>query len=79
MGNGKKETYQIFKKRKNKKRKKKKKRTWSKLKYDFQRKKTSVARSSDWLIEVRLPARENECGQIVWLLKCCSKFFRPST
>ena len=30
-------------------------------------------------IEVRLPARENECGQIVWLLKCCSKFFRPST
>ena len=49
MGNGKKGTYQIFKKRKNKKRKEKKKWTWSKLKYDFQRGKTSVARSSDCL------------------------------
>ena len=43
MGNGKKETHQIAKKRKNKKRKKKKK-------MDLKQ------------IEVRLPARENECG-----------------
>ena len=60
MGNGKKETHQISKKRKNKKRKNKKK-------MDLKQ------------IEVRLPARENECGQIFWLLKCFSKFFRPST
>ena len=46
MGNGKKETHQISKKRKNKKRKNKKK-------MDLKQ------------IEVRLPARENECGQIV--------------
>ena len=43
MGNGKKETHQIAKKRKNNKRKKKKK-------MDLKQ------------IDVRLPARENECG-----------------
>ena len=54
MSNGKKGTCQIFKKRKNKKRKKKKnKKRKKKKKKDLKQ------------IEVRLPAQENEYGQIV--------------